>query len=283
MSTPSTATATIPPHHGYYGYSNHPAYQSNASLHTGQGSTLSGSSRLAPSQRNTDYTDDYYPEVSLAPSRNAMKAKGSANTGTSDSTPAAHQSKRERRPDWHEFYKNGPPKEIIVIDDDSPPAPTRTDNEMPQYSGHSGLSNGGPSEHASKKRKTACDVPVPVRHQASYSHTNTPHYAGSGSDTISTDRTTSLQTTAPTSLGSHSGGSGGAYVESGPVGQKRKRVTRQTTADEKKRKEIEDVGDAYSSYVPPPKPPIKAKEVFVQTVKDVSTSVEPEDLVLTFL
>ncbi|MCJ1435627.1 dual specificity protein kinase kns1 [Xylographa pallens] len=268
MSTPSTATATIPPHHGYYGYSNHQAYQSNASLLTAQGSTLSGSSHLAPSQRNTDYTDDYYPEVSLAPSRNAMKAKGSANTGTSDSTPAAHQSKRERRPDWHEFYKNGPPKEIIVIDDDSPPPPTRTENEMPQYSGHGGMSNGGPSEHASKKRKMGHDVPVPVRHQASYSHTNTPHYAGSGSDTISTDRTTSLQTTAPTSLGSHSGGSGGAYVESGPVGQKRKRVTRQTTADEKKRKEIEDVGDAYSSYVPPPKPPIKAKEVFVQTVKD---------------
>ena len=277
MSTPSTATATVPPHHGYYGYSNHQAYQSNASLHTAQGSSLSGSSRLAPSQRDTEYTDDYYPEASLAPSRNAMKAKQPANTGTSDSTPAAHQSRRERRPDWHEFYKNGPPKEIIVIDDDSPPPHTKAEHNMPQYSSHSGLSNGGPSEHTNKKRKTGYDA-VPVRHQASYSHTNTPHYAGSGSDTISTDRTTSLHTTAPTSLGSHSGGSGGAYVESGPVGQKRKRVTRQTTADEKKRKEIEDVGDAYSSYVPPPKPPIKAKEVFVQTVKDVSSSLEHQFL-----
>lgn len=61
----------------------------------------------------------------------------------------------------------------------------------------------------------------------------------------------------------------GAYVDDGMVGQKRKRVTRQQTADEKKRKEIETNGDAYSSYVPPPKPPIKAKEVHVPPVRDV--------------
>ena len=61
-------------------------------------------------------------------------------------------------------------------------------------------------------------------------------------------------------------------METGNVGQKRKRITRQTTADEKKRKEIEAVGDAYSFYVPPPKPPIKAKDVYVQPVKDVSLS-----------
>lgn len=53
------------------------------------------------------------------------------------------------------------------------------------------------------------------------------------------------------------------------MGQKRKRVTRQQTADEKKRKEIEVVGDAYSSYVPPPRPPIKAKEVHVPQLRDV--------------
>ena len=62
------------------------------------------------------------------------------------------------------------------------------------------------------------------------------------------------------------------YLETGMVGQKRKRVTRQQTADEKKRKEIEVVGDAYSFYVPPPKPPIKAKDVYVQPVKDVGST-----------
>ena len=268
MSTPSTATATIPPHHAYYGYSNHQAYQTNANHRVTNDSTYSGSSRLAPTQRNTEYTEEYYPEAKAPSSRSSVNAKQPLNmTTTSDSTPG-RQSKRERRPDWHEFYKNGPPKEIIVIDDDSPPPQSRPEDDMPRYA-INGLNHDGPSEHASKKRKTGYDT-VPARHQASYSHTDTPHYLGSGSDTISTDRTTSLQTTAPTSLGSHgSGGSGGAYLDNTSVGQKRKRVTRQTTADEKKRKEIEDVGDAYSSYIPPPKPPIKAKEVFVQPVKYV--------------
>ena len=199
-----------------------------------------------------------------------MKAKQLASITASDSIPSASAMKRERRPDWHEFYKNGPPKEIIVIDDDSPPPDTRTGKGVARYPNQGGMSNGGLAEHTNKKRRTAYDL-VPARQEVSYSENNTPHYVGSGSGTVSTDRTTSLHTTAPTSLGSHgSGGSGGTYIESSIVGQKRKRVTRQTTAEEKKKKEIEDVGDAYSSYVPPPKPPIKAKDVYVQTVKDVS-------------
>ena len=60
-------------------------------------------------------------------------------------------------------------------------------------------------------------------------------------------------------------------MEHAVAGQKRKRVTRQQTADEKKRREIEVVGDAYSSYVPPPKPPIKAKDVHVPPVREVSS------------
>ena len=187
---------------------------------------------------------------------------------TSQSTPVLSQNtKRDRRPDWHEFYKNGPPKEIIVIDDDSPAPPPRIESDIPNNRQPVVTSNSS-TEHASKKRKTGTvHDAVSSRQQASYSTTNTPHYA---SNTISTDRTTSLQTTAPTSLGSHgSGGGEGVYVESSTVGQKRKRVTRQQTNEEKKRKEIEVVGDAYSFYVPPPKPPIKATDVYVQPVKDV--------------
>lgn len=191
---------------------------------------------------------------------------------SSQSTSAAQQAskKRERQPDWEEFYKNGPPKEIIVIDDDSPaPPPRRNENERFNHSSRT-LIRGGAPEHANKKRRTG-QAPVldPIKYQqASYSNARSD--LDTGSNTISTDRTTSLQTTAPTSLGSHtSNGSRGAYVEEAVVGQKRKRVTRQQTAEEKKRKEIEVVGDAYSSYVPPPKPPIKAKDVHVPPVKDV--------------
>ena len=75
-----------------------------------------------------------------------------------------------------------------------------------------------------------------------------------------------------------SGGSGGAYVEPATTGQKRKRVTRQTTNENKKRKEIaqdrrqqivED-HNGHLQYVAPLKPIKKASEVYVQPIKDVS-------------
>ena len=178
--------------------------------------------------------------------------------------------KRERRPDWNEFYKNGPPKEIIVIDDDSPPPGKRSGNHRPNHTTRTVIGNRT-NEHTNKKRKTGQSSGYdPVHQRAAYSNTHTPQYGDTASNTISTDRTTSLHTTAPTSLGSHTSGGSITHLEEGTVGQKRKRaMTRQQTADEKKRKEIEVVGDAYSSYVPPPKPPIKAKDVYVPPIKDV--------------
>lgn len=76
-------------------------------------------------------------------------------------------------------------------------------------------------------------------------------------------------------MGSHaSHGSAGNYVDNQVVGQKRKRVvTRQQAAAEKqRRKELEDQSDPYNSYVPPRKPPIKAKDVQVPPVRDVRVS-----------
>ncbi|KAI9880265.1 MAG: dual specificity protein kinase kns1 [Pleopsidium flavum] len=194
---------------------------------------------------------------------------------TSQSSSALQESrKRERRPDWNDFYRNGPPKEIIVIDDDSPPPKPPSEDGRPNHTTRTVMGNGNSQQHANKKRKTgpgsAYDSVYDQQH--SYSATQTPHYRDSPSaTTISTDRTTSaLNTTAGTSLGSHSGGSNGAYAEDGAVGQKRKRITRKQVADEAKRREIEVNGDAYSSYIPPPKPPIKAKEVFVPPVHDLT-------------
>jgi dual-specificity kinase len=81
-----------------------------------------------------------------------------------------------------------------------------------------------------------------------------------------------LHTTAPTSLGSQgsTGASNGVYYEDANVGQKRKRVTtRKSARDEQKKRELEAGGDAFLSYVPPPKPPIKAKDVPVPVIRDV--------------
>lgn len=109
----------------------------------------------------------------------------------------------------------------------------------------------------------------------SYSINPQRYGEGSSGASISTDRTTSLHTTAPTSMGSHgsAGATNGAYYEDVNVGQKRKRVvTRKSARDEQKRRELEAAGDAFQSYIPPPKPPIKAKDVTVPVIRSVSAN-----------
>ena len=133
---------------------------------------------------------------------------------------------------------------------------------------------GDSSRHPAKKRKrddvgSAYD-PI-YQHGASHSNNHSPEYKDSASgSTISTDRTTSaIHTTAATSLGSHS--SNGYEAAEVQPGQKRKRTaTRLQIANEAKRKELEVNGDAYTNYRPPPRPPIKAQDVVVKVVADVS-------------
>lgn len=148
------------------------------------------------------------------------------------------------------------------------------ENERPNHTTRTLVRNDSFEQHAAKKRRTAQGNAYhqdPYQ-QPAYSYKGRSDQDSSGANTISTERTTSLHTTAPTSLGSHtSQGSAGAYLDDAAVGQKRKRVTRQAVADEKKRQDIEIIGEAYASYVPPPKPPIKAKDVHVPPIKDVST------------
>ena len=266
-------TATLPPHSPHYGH--HSSYSTNPASYAANNSLPNGSSsRLAPSY---SFPNNTPASVSRASNTSASRhPPQSNNMTTSQSTSALQGSrKRERRPDWHEFYKNGPPKEIIVIDDDSPHPPSRKENDrVPQQQQQQPQPTMRGNEHANKKRRTGQTTAYDAaRDQHAFSHARTYSNGNSGSNTISTDRTTSLQTTAPTSLGSHSShGTSGAYAEDSMVGQKRKRVTRQQIADEKKRKEIEVVGDAYSAYVPPPKPPIKARDVHVPSIKDVRRS-----------
>lgn len=273
MSTPSTATATIPQPHSHYGYPHHQAYQPNVGSYGSNNTLLNGPPRIPTSYKSFPVNNPPSSTLRTAapPSRQPPQ---SPTMRTSHSSSALQESrKRDRRPDWNEFYRNGPPKEIIVIDDDSPPPKPHSEDGPPNHTTRTVMGNGNSQQHANKKRKTGPSAAYDsvYNQQHSYSATQTPHYRDSPSaTTISTDRTTSaLNTTAATSLASQSGGSNGAYAEDGAVGQKRKRITRKQVADEAKRREIEVNGDAYSSYIPPPKPPIKAKEVFVPPVHDV--------------
>lgn len=267
MSIPSTMTATLPPHSPHFGH--HSAYHSNPASYAANNSLPSGSSRLAPSYSFPSNTPASVPGHSGA---SASRQLPHPNTMTTSKSTSSLQASRtgDRGPDWGEFYKNGVPKEVIVIHD-TPTPPPPTSKEINRTEPSKQTMAGG-NEHANKKRRAGQGAAYDVARdqQASYSHARTYSNGDTASDTISTDRTTSLQTTAPTSLGSHtSHGSTGVYVDDGQVGQKRKRVTRQQIADEKKKKEIEVQGDAYSAYQPPPRPPIKARDVHVPSVKDV--------------
>ena len=183
-----------------------------------------------------------------------------------------NSKKRERDEpvDWEQFFGGRPPKEIIVIDDDEEAAESRQKQSQPVMPAAqvSQTQINGAVAHTDKRRKTTASTaydPVYSQHNA-YSNTHTPYYDESPRNyTGSTDRTASYNTTAPTSLGS---ASSGTYVEDTAVGQKRKRTTRQAAA-ETKRREVEFHADPYADYIPPPRPPIKAKDVAVMVVPDV--------------
>jgi len=176
----------------------------------------------------------------------------------------SREPREPRQPNWPEFYKNGLPKEIIVIDDDTPePSPSVKPN------GQRAVAESD-SRHAAKKRKRE-DVYDPVYHLGP-ANDQSPEYNSQSKSTISTDRTTSaIHTTAATSLGSHSSNGQNGYDDAeAQAGQKRKRNnTRLQLANEAKKRELEANGDAFTSYKPPPRPPIKAPEVAVKQIPDV--------------
>lgn len=160
-----------------------------------------------------------------------------------------------------------------MIDDSPTPDPSASASILSNAQPARSIA-GEDSRHAAKKRKrddvgSAYEPVYP--HGASRSNDQSPGYKDSASagSTISTDRTTSaIHTTAATSLGSHS--SNGYEAAEIQPGQKRKRTaTRLQIANEAKRKELEELGDAYTNYRPPPRPPIKAQDVVVKVVSDV--------------
>ncbi|TAQ87849.1 hypothetical protein B7494_g3806 [Chlorociboria aeruginascens] len=202
-----------------------------------------------------------------------------SSTSAKTNSKKRQRSKEPREPDWHKFYKNGLPKEIIVIEDS--PSPKLSVSVISNAQANRTVASGN-NRHAAKKRKRndgASTYDSVYEPGPPHSTDQSPQHKDSTSgSTISTDRTTSaIHTTAATSLGSHSSnGQNGFEVAEVQPGQKRKRTaTRLQIANEAKRKELEVNGDAYSNYVPPPRPPIKAPDV--QTSPTKNTKVDDDD------
>ena len=267
MSTPSTATATHPPHHQYYPHRR--VCQPSAASYSYGTSLYNGSSRGVVMPQPSKYSaNNLNPEVRKASVSQQLKRpyRMDSSVGSIGGSPKMTPSDRSiRKPNWAEFYKHGIPKEVIVIDDDSPPAPHVTTKEYDRL------------RHVDKRRKTGpTSIYDPVyQPDMSFPTIQTPyHDPSSSNNTISTDRTTSVNiTTAATSLGSQvSNGSYKRPHDVGPVDHKRKRTRRAAAeeAEEAKRREIEARGDPFTNYIPPPNPPIKAKDIHVPLISDVS-------------
>ncbi|KAJ1335061.1 dual-specificity kinase [Microdochium nivale] len=268
------SSSTLPPLH-----SPHHALASSNGLaasvaHTRQaldsprGTTQSHDSRSASRQHHQDSTADM---------ANTAVAMQPSHLPYAEESSSARKRRRSREPDWSTFYKNGLPKEIIVIDDSPEPgsnyaASVATTSSKTYTNGNTNGSTrshqvSDPNHTAKRRRK---DDPLAYDNLPGYvsgSRANDPYGHPSHSGSASTDRTTSAHiTTAATSLGSLS--SNGHYDTEALTGQKRKR-TRQQIAQEAKRREVETQKDVIS-YQPPKKPVKKAGEVAVRVVADRS-------------
>ncbi|CAJ2510125.1 Uu.00g060250.m01.CDS01 [Anthostomella pinea] len=312
MSTPTTATATLPPHYRHHHPHHHHHYPPYPHLQTSDASyrplafssatatnpglpTPSSTASAAPiSNRhhvpssssyttNAVYSANQYPPngvaASVASARPTQDSSRTNSTPRSDANHAAmppsaasatqthadsqpRKRRRSKEPDWNSFYKNGLPREIIVIDDT--PEPDQNASSTPYTNGHvNGSANDQSTRHIAKKRRKDDGAGVYDARLNGSQH----HSPNSGS--ASTDRTTSAhQTTAATSLGSLSS-NGQHEFESQQTGQKRKR-TRQQIAQDAKRREVEVLGDAFVSYRPPQKPVKKCGEVHCRPVNERS-------------
>ncbi|KAI1154507.1 kinase-like domain-containing protein [Nemania diffusa] len=324
MSTPTTATATLPPHYRHHHhppphhhYSAYPTLSANGAPYrvapgpgnpllpaqSSSASTAPVANRHPPQQQNQH--QHHYNSHHAVPTPTASAASSfttnppySANEPSSNgavasvaparhlstrthSTPQseAHQTnmppssysethprkrRRSKEPDWNKFYKNGLPKEIIVIDDTPDPetqeSTTATSRTYTNDTVSGSTAKQG-ARHVAKKRRKEDEVYSEGVYDA---RLNATYQKPSNSGSTSTDRTTSAyNTTAPTSLSSI-----GQYdYEAPPTGQKRKR-TRHQIAQDAKRREVEVLGDGFQEYQPPQKPIKKCGDVSVRVVND---------------
>lgn len=274
MSTPSTATTTIPAQHSQYGYAQHNPYAANTSSYPANNSVPA--TRLPTSYHTFQSTTSSYPRNQRS-EQSSKQPSHAASMATSQSTSALPRN--QKQPDWDEFYKNGVPKEIIVIDDDDSPPPKLPQRTASRRGGKADAPTSATQVPAGKKRKVDQGYEAGYHDSPAFSTHPAKFGTGSSGPSISTDRTTSLQTTAPTSLGSYGSSGASNSYEDVNIGQKRKRAQPQATTRAQTKRKQQD--DAFADYIPPPKPPLKAPEVHVPLVQAVCEPFLVLDRLLT--
>lgn len=241
---------------------------------------------------------DMPPVHSHTPTAPADPSSQSQARTEQQSDQPSRKRRRDKEPDWGEYFRNGLPKEIIVIDD-SPepetvangtashlslnsnfrtlplPVPSHPPRPGPALQDYLDFTPDHALSHVAKKQRRN-DEPAhydPVYHNiyaGSHVSHERPNNGSTSNSTISSERTTSAtHNTAATSLESIPAPTSVAAYYEEVVGQKRKRTTRQQVAQETRRRQ-EEQGDACLSYKPPSKPVKKVADVPVKVIPDHS-------------
>ncbi|KAI8677342.1 Protein kinase domain-containing protein [Fusarium sp. Ph1] len=283
-----------------HSHTHHQGYQANPSASYRSVATSQTilpppvSSVASPSHNTAAILPPPYQHSPLAYSSSGSNTLSLAHSSVSRAVPAAHEPsprhdanystatmpeaapaaraeqpsrkrRRSREPDWNNFYKNGLPKEIIVIDDT--PEPEANTGRKITNGTATGPTDSTSGRQVAKKRRrddepgTIQGAGYHIKYLGSQNNTPLQTSTPTGSSISSSDRTNSALNTAPTSLSSN-----GQYDDV-QVPLKRKR-TRQQVANEAKRRDIDGLGDPFFTYKPPPYPPKKAGEVNVQVIHD---------------
>jgi len=287
MSTPSTVTAVHPPHHFYPHYPNYqalpaiqrqkppssndlqalayPAYNNNNNVHN----------------NNTNLASNAAPHPASAYNSPPYPFQRPSHVSEPQSMSDLSPPKIQRSANWKDFYKNGLPTEVIVIEDDSPERqvpmpsnPVAAQPVRPAETAQSAQPSGFSSNyHLDKRRRVDASPKTEVAHRHLPSETQQQehnlHASTSRGTASSGRRTSALYSTAPTSLGaSASAGQPIPVREDAAPGQKRKRPAR-TAEEDAEQLELIAQHRTWSNYFPPPNPPIKAHDVFVVQIRDV--------------
>ncbi|KAJ2894576.1 Dual specificity protein kinase lkh1 [Zalerion maritima] len=299
MSTPTTATATLAPQYNpqhYPHYPHHPSYQGGppSSFRPTVGSnSLTSAARLPPpypqhhlpppvSHAYSSHPNTASTASSSAPRSDANYSPAMPASQAQGHNPDSSASKKRRRPDgvnWQDFYKNGLPKEIIVIDDTPEPEQAQTNSAPKRYHAAVVAPDVSAGPPVSKRRKRDSDVVSGAASNLHHETTHARHYPAPNLGTphhhsptttasSSSGRNTStahVTATAPTSIGSSSSNS--QYEYDVQPGQKRRRTTRQQ-ANESRRQQAEAYSDGVPKYKTPTLPIRKCGDIKVRVAHD---------------
>jgi dual-specificity kinase len=266
MSTPSTATAVHPQTHHFY--PTYQEYQSQPTSYRANPPPNTGLNRLAFSNNyNASVTT---PDVQRPSTSHSQRSNHHATQPVSSPVNQAEMpppsSATKRKADWNEFYKNGLPQEVIYIDDDSPqppPAARRKENEPQEYEHSHRRQAADSSRQADKRRRvdeSATYDPV-YKQNGQAAQTHYSHESLSASVDTRGRTNSGAYSTAPTSMNSSVQSLRQPANQDDRGGGKRKRKDYHENSDE-----IHEIFD----YFPPPRPPIKANDVTVRSIRDVS-------------